>query len=89
MLAAQPPPARARPHDRDRPEVPLLLAGRAAGDRLLHARPQPTRILEATEGERVRLQPANATMEPIYVHRSEFRAVDIVGKVVGVYRRMH
>ncbi|MBL8948365.1 MAG: transcriptional repressor LexA [Myxococcales bacterium] len=41
------------------------------------------------EGDRIRLQPANAAMEPIYVRRSEFRAVDILGKVVGVYRRMH
>lgn len=41
------------------------------------------------EGDRVRLQPANATMEPIYVRRSDFRAVDILGKVVGVYRRLH
>lgn len=41
------------------------------------------------EGDRIRLQPANETMEPIYVHRSDFRDVDILGKVVGVYRRMH
>lgn len=41
------------------------------------------------EPDRVRLQPANAAMEPIYVSRSEFRSVDILGKVVGVYRRMH
>jgi repressor LexA len=41
------------------------------------------------EGDRIRLQPANSAMEPIYVRRSEFRTVDILGKVVGVYRRMH
>jgi repressor LexA len=41
------------------------------------------------EGDRVRLQPANSAMEPIYVRRSDFRSVDILGKVVGVYRRMH
>ena len=41
------------------------------------------------EGDRVRLQPANESMSPIYVDRSEFRAVDILGKVVGVYRRVH
>ncbi len=41
------------------------------------------------EADRVRLQPANSAMEPIYVNRSEFRSVDILGKVVGVYRRMH
>jgi repressor LexA len=41
------------------------------------------------EGERVRLQPANSAMEPIYVNREQFRAIDILGKVVGVYRRMN
>jgi repressor LexA len=40
------------------------------------------------EGDRIRFQPANDAMEPIYVHRSEFRSVDLVGIVVGVYRRM-
>jgi repressor LexA len=41
------------------------------------------------EGDRVRLQPANRTMKPIYVRRSEFRSVDILGRVVAVYRRVH
>lgn len=41
------------------------------------------------EGDRVRLQPANESMSPIYVDRADFRAVDILGKVVGVYRRVH
>jgi repressor LexA len=41
------------------------------------------------EGERIRLQPANETMQPIYVSREQFRSVDILGKVVGVYRRMN
>jgi repressor LexA len=41
------------------------------------------------EGDRVRLQPANASMRPIYVSRDEFRAIDILGKVIGVYRRLH
>ncbi len=40
------------------------------------------------EGDRVRFQPANPTMEPIYVHRSEFRSVDLIGVVVGVYRKV-
>jgi repressor LexA len=40
------------------------------------------------EGEKVRLQPANAAMEPIYVHRADGRAFDILGKVVGVYRNL-
>ena len=40
------------------------------------------------EGERVRLQPANSTMEPIYVHAHEARETMILGKVVGVYRQL-
>ena len=37
------------------------------------------------EKDRVRLQPENSTMEPIYVERGEFR---IVGKAVGVIRKI-
>lgn len=40
------------------------------------------------EGDRVRFQPANASMEPIYVHKSQFRSTMILGIVVGVYRKM-
>lgn len=40
------------------------------------------------EGDRVRLQPANEAMQPIYISQDEFRTVGILGKVVGVYRRM-
>jgi len=40
------------------------------------------------EGDRIRLQPANATMKPIYVNRSDFREVQIMGVVAGVYRNM-
>jgi repressor LexA len=38
------------------------------------------------EGDRVRLQPENRHMAPIIVHRSEYRDVMLVGKVVGLYR---
>jgi len=41
------------------------------------------------EGTKIRLQPANAAMAPIYVDRTDFRSIDILGKVVGVYRRIH
>jgi len=41
------------------------------------------------EGEKIRLQPANSAMEPIYVHRGDGRSFDILGKVVGVYRNLH
>jgi repressor LexA len=40
------------------------------------------------EEDRIRFQPANASMEPIYVAREEFKSVDLIGVVVGVYRRV-
>lgn len=40
------------------------------------------------EGERIRFQPANSEMAPIYVHKRDFRETQILGRVVGVYRRM-
>ncbi|MCA9544681.1 MAG: transcriptional repressor LexA [Myxococcales bacterium] len=40
------------------------------------------------EGDRIRLQPANSTMAPIYIHARDFRQTMILGKVVGVYRRL-
>lgn len=39
------------------------------------------------EGDRVRLQPENAELEPIIVHESDFRESMILGTVVGVFRR--
>lgn len=40
------------------------------------------------EGDRIRFQPANKDMEPIYVAKSDFRQTMILGRVVGVYRKM-
>jgi repressor LexA len=40
------------------------------------------------EGDRIRFQPANSNMTPIYVRRAEFKSVDIIGIVVGVYRKL-
>lgn len=40
------------------------------------------------EGRRVRLQPANAAMQPIYLLPEQARRVQIVGVVIGVYRRI-
>jgi repressor LexA len=40
------------------------------------------------EGDRIRFQPANAHMEPIFVSKREFRQTDILGIVVGVYRKV-
>jgi len=41
------------------------------------------------EGDRIRFQPSNPTLEPIYVYAHEFRQTQIMGVVVGVYRRYH
>jgi len=40
------------------------------------------------EGDRIRFQPANSNMEPIIVRRADFKSVDIIGVVVGVYRKL-
>jgi repressor LexA len=40
------------------------------------------------EGDRIRFQPANSNMLPIIVSRSDFKSVDIIGIVVGVYRKL-
>lgn len=40
------------------------------------------------EGDRIRFQPANASMAPIYIHRRDFKRTQLLGIVVGVYRRM-
>lgn len=40
------------------------------------------------EGDRVRLQPANARLKPIYVNQRDFKQVQVLGIVVGVYRRL-
>jgi repressor LexA len=39
------------------------------------------------EGDEVRLQPANAAMEPIILRKKDFKQTMIIGRVVGVYRK--
>jgi len=40
------------------------------------------------EGEVIRFQPANSGMEPILVKRRDFRSVNLIGVVIGVYRKL-
>jgi repressor LexA len=40
------------------------------------------------EGDVIRFQPANSNMAPIIVRKADFRSVDIIGIVVGVYRKI-
>jgi repressor LexA len=40
------------------------------------------------EGDVIRFQPANSNMQPILVRKDDFKSVDIIGVVVGVYRKL-
>lgn len=40
------------------------------------------------EGERIRFQPSNPRLEPIYVNAKDFRDTQLLGVVIGVYRKM-
>jgi repressor LexA len=40
------------------------------------------------EGDRIRFQPSNPRMAPIYVREEDFRSTMILGIVVGIYRRL-
>ena len=40
------------------------------------------------EGDRIRFQPSNPRMAPIYVREEDFRSTMILGVVVGIYRRL-
>jgi repressor LexA len=36
----------------------------------------------------IRFQPANASMQPILVRKRDFKSVNLLGIVIGVYRKM-
>jgi len=40
------------------------------------------------EGDTIRFQPANDAMQPILVRKRDFKSVNLLGVVIGVYRRM-
>lgn len=40
------------------------------------------------DNDQIRFEPANSNMRPIVVKKSEFRSVDLLGVVVGVYRKL-
>jgi repressor LexA len=40
------------------------------------------------EGDSIRFQPANSTMRPILVRKRDWKSVNLIGVVVGVYRKM-
>jgi len=60
--------------------VVAMIAG-PAGDEATVKRYYP-------EGDTIRFQPANAAMQPIIVRKRDFKSVNLVGVVIGVYRKM-
>lgn len=40
------------------------------------------------EGDTIRLQPANSAMKPILIKKREFKSVNLIGVVIGVYRKL-
>jgi repressor LexA len=40
------------------------------------------------EGDTIRFQPANARMEPIIVRKRDWKSVNLLGVVIGVYRKL-
>jgi repressor LexA len=40
------------------------------------------------ERDHIRFQPANSNMSPIIVKKADFKSVDIIGIVVGIYRKL-
>jgi repressor LexA len=40
------------------------------------------------EGDSIRFQPANAAMQPIVVRKRDWKSVNLIGLVVGVYRKL-
>jgi repressor LexA len=40
------------------------------------------------EADHIRFQPANSNMAPIIVRKADFKQIDIIGIVVGVYRKL-
>jgi repressor LexA len=40
------------------------------------------------EGDRIRFQPSNPNHHPIFVRRDDFRETQIIGVVIGVYRKL-
>jgi repressor LexA len=64
-----------------RGDIVVAMISGAAGDEATVKRYYP-------EGDSIRFQPANAAMQPIIVKKKDFRSVNLIGIVVGVYRKM-
>ena len=40
------------------------------------------------EGDQIRFQPANSRMKPIMVSKRDFKSVNLIGIVIGLYRKV-
>ena len=40
------------------------------------------------EGDTIRFEPANASMRPIIVRKRDWKSVNLLGVVIGIYRKM-
>ena len=65
----------------NRGDIVVAMIGGTAGDEATVKRYYP-------EGDSIRFQPANAAMQPIIVKKRDWKSVNLVGVVVGVYRKM-
>jgi repressor LexA len=65
----------------NRGDIVVAMIGGSAGDEATVKRYYP-------EGDSIRFQPANSAMQPIIVRKKDFRSVNLIGFVVGVYRKM-
>ena len=41
------------------------------------------------EGDVIRFEPANAALSPIVVRKKDWRSVNLLGVVIGIYRKLH
>lgn len=64
-----------------RGDIVVAMIGGMAGDEATVKRYYP-------EGDSIRFQPANSAMQPIVVKKRDFKSVNLVGVVIGVYRKM-
>jgi len=63
-----------------------VFALRVKGDSMIEGEATVKRYYP--EGDVIRFQPANASMQPIFVRKRDFKSVNLLGIVIGVYRKM-
>ena len=64
------------------------MSGDSLGQKIWGALKRKVITLLGVPEDRIRFQPANSNMAPIIVRKADFKSVDIIGIVVGVYRKL-